>query len=339
LTDRPNSQTITLLIPELRKLAELAGDGRRYPSLEKVLSRGRHFRASAASPDHFRFQLFGIETEGPLPVAALTRAADSSQRPDRGQYWLRTDPVTLWADMARVVITGYGLADLHPYDRDEIENTVRSVLKEEGIQLHADHPERWCIALREPMSNSLPPVSEALGMDLAEVMQENPESRHWRRIMNEIEIALHSCPVNVRRRKAGRHQINSVWFWGGGFIPDAAAHGVFDAVYSDQPVSRGLASINDCKLRPQDQFDPCRLDSGERSILVDWTADLEQPENSLVELESLVWRTLDVLVPKVDRLVLYCGRQDGWTFDSSCNRRWWRRIHRLDYLCKKRYPA
>ena len=49
------------------------------------------------------------------------------------------------------------------FERNEIENTVRSVLLEEGIHLHADHTERWCIALGEPLGFSFTPLEEALG--------------------------------------------------------------------------------------------------------------------------------------------------------------------------------
>jgi len=339
LTDNTKRRTITLLAQDLRPLIDSAQADRRYPALERVLSRGRHFRAPSSSPDHFRFHLFGIEADGHPPVAALTRMADSGEMPDRHQYWLRTDPVTLWADMARVVIAGYGLADLDEFDRNEIENTVRSVLMDEGIRLHSDHPERWCIALEKPMAESFPPVSDALGMDLVEAMQENPESRRWRRIMNEIEIALHSCPVNIRRRQAGRHEINSVWFWGGGFIPDATEHAVFDAVYSDHPVTRGLAAINECRLRRQGEFDFDGLGTDDQSLLIDWTTDPSQPEDSLFEFESFLDRLLKGMSNRSDRLILYCGRRDGWRFRSSRYWRWWRRTRTLEELCNTLYPA
>ena len=334
-----NKRTLTLLVEDLRPLIDAVKADRRFTALETVLSRGDHFNAQADSPDHFRFQLFGMEADGQLPVAALTRAGDFSGSPAPDRYWLRTDPVTLWADMARVVVTGHGLADLDAYERNEIENTIRSVLLQESIELHADHPERWCIALEEPVGSNFTPLGEALGMDLAEAMQENPESKHWRRIMNEIEIALHSCPVNSRRRQAGLQQINSVWFWGGGFLPDASGLASFDTVYSDQPVSRGLASIHDCRLHPQDAFSADRLCDDGQSILIDWTVNPAEPEVSLGQLETLVGTTELELRANTDELLLYCGRRDGWRFNRKSKRRFWRRIRTLDDLCNQRFPA
>jgi len=335
---RPNHRTITLIVEDLRGLVTHAQTSRRFPALETVLSRGRHFRPGPRSPDHFRFSLFGMQTEGELPIAAVTRAADSGEKPDPRQYWLRADPITLWADMARVVITGHGFADLDKSETDEIENTVRSVLRDEGIQLHADHPQRWCIALQEPVGANFVPISEALGMDLAEALQQNPESRHWRRVMNEIEIALHSCPVNIRRRRKGIPVVNSVWFWGGGFIPDSIRAGVFDAVYSDHPVSRGLAAITDCRLYSQDEFGGDTGPGIGPSILIDWSASLEQPQEGLDRLEALVACIQGLLSGRRDRLTLLCGLLAGWEFTTASNRRFWRRRYTLEELCAQRFP-
>lgn len=301
------------------------------------MAKGHHFRAQEQSPDHFRFRLFGVEPDRELPIAALTRAADGGQT-DPKQYWLRTDPVTLWADMARMVMTSHGLADLDEFECNEIENTVRSVLLEEGVHLQADHPERWCIALSEPLSFNFTALDDVLGADMADVMPEHAESAHWRRIMNEIQIALHACPVNLRRRREGRQEINSVWFWGGGFLPGAQEHTVFDFVYSDNPVSRGLAAINDSHLRFQHEVDPAMFCRDGRSILVDWTSRLDDPESELASLENLTECLLQRVHSDATELELYCGKQDGWSYNRSFGRKFWRRRHSLDDMCKNRFP-
>jgi hypothetical protein len=332
-----NHRKVTLLVQDLQGLAKFLQADQRYPALEMILSRGRHFRAEAQSPDHFRFRLFGVRSDGELPIAALTRAGDGAQKPDPQQYWLRTDPVTLWADMARVVMTSYGFADLDEFERNEIENSVRSVLLEEGVHLHADHTERWCIALGEPLSFRFTPLEEALGMDLAEAMPEQPESLHWRRIMNEIQMALHACPVNVRRRQRGQQEINSVWFWGGGFIPDASRHGVFDTVYSDNPVSRGLGTINDCRLKHQSEAGAVDFSTDGQSVLVDWSSGSGDPYRELKLLENLASRLLEDVRGAAIKLEVYCGKHNGWRFRKRSGRKFWRRIRSLAEVCNQRF--
>ena len=77
--------------------------------------------------------------------------------------------------------------------------------------------------------------------------------------MNEIQIALHASSVNVRPAAKWPAAINSVWFWGGGFIPNARKHGVFNTVYSDNPVTRGLAIISDYRLRKQTEAEEVKI--------------------------------------------------------------------------------
>jgi hypothetical protein len=312
-----------LLIEDLRRLVAALSADIRYPALERVWSRGRPTALESPTPNHLRFKLFGIQPEGQLPVAALTHVNDRNVRPSSNYYWLRADPVTMWADMAQVFMTSYGFADLDPYERNEIELCVRDVLQEEGLDLHGDHPERWCIALGGPMEFGFTPLDQALGMDVAEALPDHPEARYWRRILNEVQVALHNCPVNVRRRAMGKREVNSVWFWGGGFIPDAAAHYVLDTVYSENAVSRGLAIINDCRTKRQSEALESDFGSDGLAVLIDWDLGSASAEDEMALLEGLVGS----LVDRADRrqlvLTIYEGRGQGRVYGPNARRRFW----------------
>jgi len=316
---------LTLLIEDLRRVAGVIPGEIRYPALERAWSRGVKRRLEVRTPNHLRFELFGIATEGALPVAALTHVNDRIERPQDNYYWLRADPVTMWADMARVVMTHYGFADLDPYERNEIELCVRDILQEEGIHLHADHPERWCIALAQPIEFGFTPLDEAMGMDVADALPDHPEARYWRRILNEIQIALHNCPVNERRRAMGKREINSVWFWGGGFLPDANDHYLLDTVYSENAVSRGLAIINDCGTRMQMEALDSDFSADGRSVLIDWAFEPTQVENEMALLEALAGRLLDMADRGLLRLTIYDGSGAGCYYGKNARRRFWRR--------------
>ena len=335
MTARPDKSRITLLAEDLPRLVVDTTSDTRYPALETIVAKGRHFSTIAKSPDHFRFALFGVDADGHLPIAAVTRMGDSGQDSQSGQYWLRVDPVTLWADMARVVMTRHGLADLDPIERNDIENTVRKVLLEEGIQLHAEHPERWCIALDESPNFDFFQLADALGMDMAEAMPRNPATLHWRRIMNEIQMALHACEVNVRRRQQGLHDINSVWFWGGGFLPDLKQKSHFDHVHTNNPVSRGLAAITDADLQYQSAKSPAEACASGQSVLIDWSSGTDNSESELDQLESVAAGMLQRANEDAAELVLCCGG-DGFRYHRACKRKFWLPRHKLDRLCKNR---
>mgnify|MGYP001038385277 CR=1 FL=1 len=297
----------------------------RLPALERAWSRGTARRLAARSANHLRFALFGILPDGPLPVAALTHVGDRAARPDGDFYWLRVDPVTVWADMARVFMTRYGFADLDPYERNEIENCVRGVLQEEGMELRGDHPERWCIPLGQPLRFGFTPLDEALGMDLADALPDHPEAAYWRRVFSEIQVALHNLPVNQRRRAAGKREVNSVWFWGGGFIPDAAPHDGLDTVYSDNPVTRGLAIINDCRLKRLDECLKTDFGKDGQAVLIDWTPGQDDADTEAASVEWLVRRLLQLAGRGQLKLTLYDGSGEGRYYGGTARLRFWRR--------------
>jgi hypothetical protein len=308
----------------------------RFAALERVWTRGTACGLASATSNHLRFSLFGIEPEHAVPVAALTHVDDRQAHPGNDYYWLRVDPVTMWADMARVFMTRYGFADLDPYERNEVEACVRDVLKAEGFHLHGEHPERWCIALGDSPGFEFTPLDQALGMDVAEVMPDHPEALRWRRVLNEIQVALHNAPVNQRRRAAGKAEVNSVWFWGGGFIPDAVPSYLLDTVYSDHPVSRGLAIINDFRLKRLAEAANTDFSDDGQAVLIDWAApnpgSETEPIGELASLEVLVGRLLDEARRGRLVLTLYDGSGRGRSFGAPARRRFWRRNRRLAEL-------
>lgn len=316
---------LSLLVESLGELAAAVPEDFRCPVLERAWTRGRPCSLESPSPNHLRFSLFGIEPDGQLPIAALTHVNDRKRPLDAHYYWLRADPVTLWADMARVFMTRFGFADLDPYERNEIENTLREVLLSEGIELHGDHPERWCIPLKRPLEFEFTPLDHALGMDLADAMPDHPEALHWRRILNEIQVALHHCPVNLRRRANGHPEINSVWFWGGGFIPDAAPRFLLDTVYSDHPVTRGLAIINDCRLKQQMEAAENGFGRDGRAVLLDWQPRSSNAEAELGDLERLVGSLMDLVARRELVLTIYDGSGRGRSSGNWERKRFWRR--------------
>lgn len=316
---------LTLLIERLETLLATDSADERYPALELLFRRGRPERQDFSDPDEVRFALFGVACGGSLPIGALTHIADHGRNPDDRFYWLRVDPVTLWADMARVIMTQCGFADLDEIERNDIEITVRQVLQEQGFDLHADHPERWTIALQQPVEFSFVPPHRALGVDTAEALPEHPQALFWRRLLNEIQMALHACPVNQRRRAAGRAQINSVWFWGGGFVPPVTASGIYDRVYANHPVSRGLALLQQTTLLELSQADHADFGRDGGRILVDWCLPSAGAHAELMHLDRFAQHLLTAVQSHGMTLEIYAGNGRAWQFDRSCLRRFWQR--------------
>lgn len=154
------------------------------------------------------------------PIAALTRQADVGDA--AGACWLRADPVHVRPDIngVRLLAHGDGLA-LTDADSAALLPALKPLFGDAGFPIDAPSPSRWY--LRLPAEARLPVFTdpaEALGSDLFEHLAEGPEGRRWRSLLSEAQVILHNHPWNERRAAQGRPAINSLWFWGGGVLPD-----------------------------------------------------------------------------------------------------------------------
>ncbi|WP_147652710.1 phosphoglycerate mutase [Vulcaniibacterium gelatinicum] len=165
------------------------------------------------------------------PVAALTRQRDAGDAPAHG--WLRADPVYARPDINGVRLLAHGeTMRLAREDAEAFLPALRPLFGDAGFPIDAPAPTRWYLRLpREARLPAFAEPSEALGADLFEHLPEGPEGRRWRVLLSEAQVILHNHPHNAARVAAGKPPVNSLWFWGGGVLPDhvrtvhAAVHG------------------------------------------------------------------------------------------------------------------
>lgn len=299
----------TLLLPASRRLGTLSAQiaaalGR--ADVSTGLGEGRRAqlrRHVRLLPDHW-------------PVAALTRQHDAGDA--AGSAWLRADPCRIQADIngARLLDHGDTLG-LDAQDAAQLLPALRTLFGDAGMPIDAPAPSRWYLRLAP--STPLPVFTEpddALGEDVFEHLPEGSQGRRWRSLLTEAQVILHNHPWNVRRMEAGRRPVNSLWFWGGGMLPDQvrSQHARF-ASDDDPAAALGAAAGIGSVL-------PSRFDAGDADVLFDLTA-----------LRDLPALERDWLQPALDALAdariteLALDTADGTVFTLTRGQRWrfWRR--------------
>lgn len=189
------------------------------------------------------------------PHAALTRVADAGLDDARSSAWLRADPAYIRPDIngARLLATGAALS-ITAQDVDAFLPSLRPLFGDAGFLLDAPHPTRWY--LRLPRESRLPEFAapgDALGEDVFDHTPDGPEARRWRTLLSETQVMLHNHPRNEERAQAGLVPVNSLWFWGGGVLPDDVASDSM-TVFSDDPVLLGLAGVGTFNSMPLADF-------------------------------------------------------------------------------------
>ena len=183
------------------------------------------------------------------PVAAVTALVDCDAPIGGSGWWLRADPVHLRPDIADLVLFDAVDVGVSNEEARVLAEIVNEALRPGGPLVHAAHPHRWYVALEAPARMATTPLSLAVGAGISVAMPRGPDAPRWRRWMNEVQMALHECPVNAERERRGTAPINSVWPWGGGSLPPLAGASA-PAQSKDLPPASGPASWEGKKPPP-----------------------------------------------------------------------------------------
>ena len=214
--------------------------------LDRLLARAGHSVEKPAdqSLEALAFRSFGHAAPpagADWPVAALTALVDACADQGCG-IRLRADPVHLRADIDDLVLFDASDIDLSPDEAVALARTVNDALGPHGPRIDAAHPHRWYVAPDAPARIATTPLSRAAGARVSGALPRGPDAARWHRWMNEVQMALHECPVNVERERRGAAPVNSVWVWGAGSLPPAGdAPAPFARVWTDDALLRGLA--------------------------------------------------------------------------------------------------
>jgi hypothetical protein len=225
LTARPDNPPMHLLIPFAAPLAEAGREAAAtlvLPKLQALLGRLAEVQRDVAdewawSPPHERAlaRALGLHGgAGQLPWAARAAQADGVATGDLAwglltpAHWhLGTDQVSL-ADPAELAL-------------DEAASraffgAVQGLFTSEGYAMHYGHPLRWYIAHESLAGLATASLDRVIGRNVDAWLGSDPAARRLRRLQSEVQMLLHSHPLNEAREAQGLRAVNSFWLSGCG---------------------------------------------------------------------------------------------------------------------------
>ncbi|MEO6172561.1 MAG: phosphoglycerate mutase, partial [Arenimonas sp.] len=223
------------------------------------------------------------------PPAALTRQLDANDADLHA--WLRADPAHVRAEMGVVRLLACGDLGLTQEEADEFIEPLKILFDEVGFPISAPLPSRWYLKLgKEAVLPSFQPVDLAIGADIFAQFPDDENTKRWRVLSNEAQIILHNHPLNAVRTQKGLLPVNSLYFWGGGILPDRVKFHAGNII-SDDAIIKALvvhADIDPQKNENDSELVDCRR-------LRDW---------SVFEREYLMPVLLELNNKKYDSIVL-----------------------------------
>lgn len=269
---------LTLLLPQLiwpEPEDRTALERLPCPALEWLLAHGTASRRSPKAYEHILAEIFGFADDAPFGALRLLGESTTNLSTDaREGFWLCADPVHLRFHHERIILADAGAFEL---THEEVHTLAKGLNQEFGNigQFHVADTRRWYVRLNAATSFTALPLSAVAGRRVEGELPDQPHTSKLRSWLNEIQMFLHSHPVNAARASAGKPAVNSLWLWGAGTLPKFGDNN-HDGVWSRDPLALGLARASGIPAHPL----PQRLDS-----LLEHTA----PESTqLIVLDDLL---------------------------------------------------
>lgn len=291
------------------------------PALESLLGLSRSTTAPAFALDHWQ-AAFALDHWAAAPLRRLGLGHAGDQR-----TWLCADPIHLQLGQQSAALGNPAELGLEAEEAWKLYSTLAPLCADLG-ELSMDGPATWHLALHGPAPQV--PVALPIGASAVGLLPEGEGARPWRRLLNEIQMALHDHPVNQARTLMGKPAINSLALWGAGTLPRAGQR-PWTALWSNDPILWGLSRLANIATRTLPQgFERAR---GSICVHYDglviptllhdaiaWRAALEQLENR--------WLAPALADKAVDSIELLAWGEDGGIqlmLDSWQRWKFWRR--------------
>ncbi len=203
----------------------------------------------------------------PMPDAGYAALRLWGQTGDRPSAWIAgADPVYLEPRMDHLWLHALSPPQLEITELQRLVDHLQKTLGEGSPFGFARLRSCGYVTLTEPIATA---AYSAAALDQCapdRFLPGGPEAAGHRRLISEIEMALHDHPVNRERVAAGRQPVNSLWLWGGGTAPATAAQPL-PPLYSDDPLLHGywLSRSAPATAWPG-SLDAC-LDSAEQGLV------------------------------------------------------------------------
>jgi len=228
------NSTLTFLLTERRRFSGQKIDA----VVAKLLGQADKLPTMAEGKQAQLERHVSILPRNSWPMAALTRQLDAKDA--ERHSWLRADPAHVRAEMGVVRLLACGDLGLTQDEADEFIKPLKILFGDIGFSFSAAHPSRWYLMLsKESRLPVFPSPDDAIGTDIFSVFPSDDSAKRWRVLLNEAQITLHNHPLNAERIRKGLLPVNSLYFWGGGVLPDQVRFHA-ESVMSDDVVVKSL---------------------------------------------------------------------------------------------------
>lgn len=214
--------------------------------LRRLVARADHKKMRATDPSSALLHFHDVRSEearGAAPFMVQGAGIDVV-----GARWLCADPVHLRIEQDRLVLLDAEFLNPEIDESLALIETLNTHFADDGMRFYALSAHSWCMRLSSPSPISTTALNTVLGRDVHQFLPGGNEAMRWHRRFNELQMLLHTHPVNEAREQRGALPINSIWWWGEGSTVTAQQR--FSGLVGNGALLHGLATTTHTPIDP-----------------------------------------------------------------------------------------
>jgi len=177
--------------------------------------------------------------EAPYPREGLAALRMWGQTRDRPTVWLAAaDPVYLEPRLDHLCLYSLRRSGVPSSDLRPLFDHLQATLGEGSDFGFARLGAYGYLRANEGIATASAPAYAVHGDRPDEHLPAGDGAGAYRRLISEIEMALHEHEVNEERESNGLQPVNSLWIWGGGHAPEKTRIGL-PVLFADDPLVTG----------------------------------------------------------------------------------------------------
>jgi hypothetical protein len=222
------------------------------PALESLLAKSVCADDAQGLKESERFEgleawlcrAFNVARQQDWPVAPVTLTLDGAGKVKvQDEYWIRADPVHLHIERDQILLADSRVFRISAQEADQLTELLNQHFAANGqeVVFLPLRPDRWYVRAAKIPPAKTHLLGEAANKSINELLPFGENAGLWRGLFNEIQMLLHEHPLNQLREARGEPAVNSVWFWGGGNMPEPIISR-YTHVWSNHILARSLAA-------------------------------------------------------------------------------------------------
>jgi len=250
------------------------------------------------------------------PAAIASAAAPRASA--EGSVWIAS-PIHFIAGLTNLHLDYRGLLRLPEQDLVRLAQDFATTFGEAEFHLEALESGPFLLRNSRSLTALTTEPSRLLAQELEASLPNGPDAPVLKRLGAELEMWLHSHPVNEERARRGELPVSTLWPWGGGAArsaaqsasgartagtPSAATLTTYPLAFGSDPCLVGLSHLTGLPLRslPGLLPDPTVWPPAQRAVLVTEITSLLQANPGWTMFEALAHLDRAFIMPAIEAL-------------------------------------